>query len=206
MSTLVVSAAALAAAGDAGPVHEQGDVAERLVLHDARLAPDVLLAEIVPVVRAHDHGRALPQPALVQRREDLTDPMVDHAELGAVVGPDVPPLALAQSSLGHRADVVGRPDEQLALPAGVVAPAPRLGRVEGLVRVELVHEQQEGCVVGGAAAQPVGRGSHRPRTGEVLLAPEERARSVVGPVACRPAEPLAQYHPPPRAGSAGAPM
>ena len=123
-STVVVSAAHSVPPRDAGPVHQQRDVAERLVLHDTRLAPDVLLAEVVPVVGAHDHCGAVPQVAVGQCREDLADPVVDHAELGAVVGPDVPPLALAQAPRRHRADVVGRPDEELALPVRVVAAAP----------------------------------------------------------------------------------
>ncbi len=178
-------------------------MSERLVLHHARLAPDVLLAEVVPMVGAHEHGRRIPQRALVERGEDLARPVVDHGELGAVVGPDVPPLAFAQPARAHRAHVVGRPDEELSLPLRVVAPGPRLGRVEGFVGVELVHEEQEGRVVGGPAAQPVSRRPHRLRPREVLLGAEERARAVVAAVAARTeVEPHAVV-PVPRAAAGG---
>ena len=166
---------ALGSTTDAGPGHEQRNVAERLVLHDSRLTPDVLLAEIVPVVGADDDRGALPEPALGQCVEDPADPVVDHAQLGAVVGPYLPPLPLAQTPGGHRADVVGRPDQQLAVPVRVVPARPGLGRVERLVRIEFVHEEQERRVVRRALAQPASRGAHRPRAGEVLLGTEEGA-------------------------------
>ena len=147
------------------------------------------------MVRADDHRRRLPQSPLRQRREHLADPVVDHGQLGAVVGPQLLPLAGAQAPGPHRADVVGRPDQQLALPAGVVTPRPRRRRVERLVRVELVHEEQEGRRPGvrrrRPPAQPVGRRAHHPRPWEVQLLAEERPRAVVGPVErARPTEPV----------------
>ena len=86
------------AAGDAGPVHQERRVAERLVLHHAGLAPDVLLPQIVTVIGADDDRRALPQAAFGKSVEDLAHPVIDHGELGSVVGPDLVPLALAQSA------------------------------------------------------------------------------------------------------------
>ena len=103
------------------------------------------------MVRAHDDRRALPQPPLAQRVEHLAHPVVDHAQLGAVVGPDLPALPLAQPPRPDGPDVIRRPDQQLAIPPGVVAPGPGLGRVERLVRVELVHEEHEGRAPGPGA-------------------------------------------------------
>ncbi len=142
------------------------------------------------MVGADDDRRRLPQPPLLQGGEDLTDPMVDHGELGPVVGADLAPLALAQPPRPDRTDVVGRPDQQLAVPVGVVAAEIRRRRVERLVRVELVDEQEEGRVVRRAMPHPVRRRPHRARPGEVLLGAEERARAVVAAVARVEAEPL----------------
>ena len=134
------------------------------------------------MVRADDDSGALPQPPLAQRVEHLAHPVVDHAELRSVVGADVPSLPLAQPSRPDGADVIRGPDEQLALPPRVVAAGPRRGRVEGLVRVELVDEEQEGRVVRRTFAQPARRRLHRLGPRVVRLGAEERPRQVVGTI------------------------
>ena len=138
------------------------------------------------MVRAHHHRRALPQPPLAQRVEHLAQPVVDHAELGPVVGPDLPALPLAQPPGADRADVIRRPDQQLALPLGVVAPRPGLGRVERLVGIELVDEEHERRATRArsrrAVAQPRRRRPHRLRTRIVRLGAEERPGAVIGTI------------------------
>ncbi len=161
-STLVVSASHVPPPLDARPVDEQRHVAQRLVLRHPGLAPDVLpaahVAQVVAVVGAHDHGRVVPQPAVVERRHHLAEPVVDHRQLGAVVGPDVAGLGAVEiTPRDTPADHVRRPDDQVAVPRLVlVAAEPRRRRVEGLVRVELVDEEQEAVVLRRGAAQPVG--------------------------------------------------
>ena len=51
-----------------------------------RLAPDVLLAEVVAVVGADDDGGVVPEVVAVDRVEHAAEPGVDHRELAAVVG------------------------------------------------------------------------------------------------------------------------
>ena len=123
-------------------------------------------------------------PRALERVEHLAHPVVDHAELRTVIGPDLPALPLGQSPGTDGTDVIGGPDQQLAVPVGVVAPGPGLGRVEGLVRVELVDEEHEGRSPRPrhAVAQPPGRGTHRLRPRIVRLGAEERPGAVVRPV------------------------
>ena len=65
MSTVVVRA--YRAGLDARPGDQQRDVPERLVDGDGRLPPDVLLAQVVAVVGAHDDGGVTPQVVPVDR-------------------------------------------------------------------------------------------------------------------------------------------
>ena len=74
--------------------------------------------------------------------------MVDHRELRAVAGRGSGgPGAASSTPLARRRARVGRPDQVRALPVRVVARRAGLGRVEGLVRVELVDEEQEALVL-----------------------------------------------------------
>ena len=190
-STLVVRASHVPPPLDARPVDQQRRVAERLVLRHAGLAPEVVAARArrpgsgrgrctrPPPVESH-------RPPLVERVQDPAEPVVDHRHLGAVVGPEVTGLALAEQALGHAADRVGRPDQPLAVPRLVlVRPSHGAGDVEGLVGVELVDEEQPAVVVRRGPAQPVGRRGHHPRAGEVLLGPEARCGSGRRPGRCR---------------------
>ncbi len=165
---------------DARPRDHQRDVAQRLVRGHAGLAPDVLLAQVVTVVRADDDGRVLPEAVALDRVHHLAEPGVDHRQLAAVGGPDLVRLALVEHALLQRAANVGRPDQVRPLPRVVVHRRVRLRRVERLVRVELVDEEEEAVVVAGVVVQPRGRRCHRLRAGEVLLLAEVPARVVVG--------------------------
>jgi len=69
--------------------------------------------------------------------------VVDHGQLGAVGGPDLATLALGERSLRHPVHRVGRPDQVRALPVRVVEAGVGLGRVEGLMGVELVDRRKE---------------------------------------------------------------
>jgi len=127
-----------AAARHAGPVHQQGDVAERAVDRHRRLAPPPALAEVVAVVGAHDHAGGRPEIVTIKGIQDPPEPVVDHRELRAVLGPHLPALALVERPVAARVTRVRRPDEMRTRPLGVVHRRVRLGGVEGLVRVELV--------------------------------------------------------------------
>ena len=172
---------------DAGRAHEQRRVAERLVDRAARLAPDVLLAEEVAVVGADDHGGVVTPAGPVERVEEPAEPRVDHRELRAVLRADLAAVALGEHALLDPADGVRRPDEMArAVPIGVVHRRVRLRRVERLVRIELVDEQQEASVVGRLLLEPARRLAHDARAGEVVFAAEPAPRVVVGRV--HPAE------------------
>ena len=144
----------------ARPRDQQRRVADRLPQGDGRLAPGVLLAEIVSVIGAHDHGRVVPQSLLIERVEHPAEPMVDHRELRAVAGPDLARLTRRQHAARQTRARVGRPDQMRAFPIRVVARGPGLGRIEGLVRIELVDEEQEALVVRRVIDEPA-RGRSR---------------------------------------------
>ena len=74
----------------AGAADHQRDVADRLVDRAARLAPDVLLAEVVAVVGADHHHGVVRQALGVDRVQQLAEPVVDHRQLGAVLAADLP--------------------------------------------------------------------------------------------------------------------
>ena len=176
----------------AGPRDEQRDVAERLVDRHPRLAPDVLLAEVVTVVGAEDHRRVVPQSVAVDGVEHATEPVVDHRQLGAVTGAHLPGLALVEHALLDPAVHVRRPDQVGLVPVVVVHRRVGLGRVERLVRIELVDEQQEAVVRAGVVVEPPGRRGHRARSRE------SRPRRGTSRASCRRACD--------RAGSCGAPI
>ena len=78
-----------------------------------------------------------------ERVQQPAEPRVDHRELAAVLRAHLSRLALVDDALGDRADRVRRPDEVLRpIPPVVVHRRVRLGRVERLVRIELVDEQE----------------------------------------------------------------
>ena len=58
-------------------------------MRHAGFAEDVLLAEIVAVIGAQNHRGIVPQLLLVDDVEQATEPVIDHRQLGAVVGADV---------------------------------------------------------------------------------------------------------------------
>src|SRR4029453_11921016 len=109
--------------------------------------------------------------------------VIDHAELRAVLGAYLARFALGKDAAAHAAVDVGRPDQGRPLHPGVVARRPGLGRVERLVRVELVHEQEEALVVRRLLFEPTRGGRHGAGPGKVCLAPEPAARVVVVRVA-----------------------
>ena len=170
------------ARGDARVADHQGDVAEGIVDRHAGLSPDVLLAQVVPVVGAHHDQGVLGQSLVFDGLEDPPQPVVDHRQLGTVAGPQAPGAGLAQNALRDRPLHVGRPDHRRALIVGVVHRGPGLRGVEGLVRVEFVDEQEEPVVPARVLLDPAGSGGHGPRTGEVRLPPEPAPAVMVGHV------------------------
>ena len=142
-------------AGAPGHAIEQRRVAEVRVHRDAGLAERVALAEVVAVIGAqHDRG-VVPELLRVELVEDAAEPVVDHRQLRLVVGADLARLRRLQPALGDGLGRVRRPDEPRAFPRVVVTRRPRRRRVERLVRIELVDEQQEALVVARARAQPL---------------------------------------------------
>ena len=179
-STEVVSAST-SRGGCAGPADQQRDAPHLGVDGRVRLAEEVVLAQVVAVVGADDHAGGAGQPGVVEGREQLAEPAVDHGQLGSVVAADVPGGALVEPAAGHRVDQVRRPDVQGTVPVGVVHAGVGLGGVEGLVGIELVDHQEEAVVGAGLLADPAGRLRHGPGPGEVVLGPEPGPRGVVGP-------------------------
>ena len=173
---------------DPGPGHQQRDVAEQVVDGGHRLAERVVaLAEVVPVVGGDDEGGVVPQVVAVEGVEYPAEPVVDHGELGAVVGSHLGGLAFGEDALGDGVDGVRRPDRERLVTLVVVPVGPRFGGVERLVGVELVDEQEEPVVVAGpgragVAVQPVGGGGHGAGAGVVGLLPEVGAGGVVAAV------------------------
>ena len=127
----------------------------------------------------HDH-RLVVESLRLEYIEQLAEPVVDHREARSVAGPDLARLGRRQLAPAQRSDRVGRPDELRPLPVGVVARGPGLGRVEGLVRIELVDEEQEALVAARVVLEPVGGRRHGLRPREVRLLAEPGARDVVG--------------------------
>src|SRR5271155_1705005 len=64
--------------------NQQGSVTERFVNRYRGLAPDVLLAEVMPVIGAYYHRGVVVKSAALDRREQLAEPCVDHRELRAI--------------------------------------------------------------------------------------------------------------------------
>ncbi len=162
-----------------GPGDEQRDVAECRPHGNGRLAPGVLLAEVVPVIGAHDDRGRRPEVVTVEGPDEATEPVVDHGELGPVLSADLATLALVDHALAHSPADVRRPDEMRSVPVGVVHGRVGIGRVEGLVGIELVDHQQEAVVATGVLLDPLGGRRHRAGTREVALASEPPARGVV---------------------------
>ena len=134
------------------------------------------------VVGAHDDRGGVPRVAAIDHVDDPPEPVIDHRELGAVLGAQMTALALGQAGFGAVAGV-RRPDQAVATPVGVVTARPRLRRVERLVRIELVdHEQGALLRTPSGSELPIeplrGRG-HRLRAGEVGFLAEPCAAGVV---------------------------
>ena len=89
-------------------------------------------------------------------------------------------LTFREDALLQRASDVRRPDQVRPLPGVVVHGGVRLRRIEWLMRVEFVYEQEEAVVVARVLVQPGSRRRHRLGPGEVLLLAEVAARVVVG--------------------------
>ncbi len=164
---------------DAGPADHQRDVSERLVHRHGWLAPDVALAEVVAVVRAHDDGRVIEGVVPFERCHHFAEPVVDHRELAAVLGAHLERLPFVEHAFALGRGVVWRPDQVGALPGIVVHAGVGVGRIEWLVGVELVDEEEEPVVRAGVVIDPTGGGGHGLRPGEVLFAAEVAARVVV---------------------------
>ena len=111
--------------------------------------------------------------------EHLTEPVVDHREFRAVVAADVRSLPRGEDTSLEGTHRIGRPDQPLPFPVRVIHGCPRFRGVEGLVRIELVDEQQEAVVVRRGHIQPFGGRPHRPRAREVGFISEPGARVVV---------------------------
>ena len=167
----------------ARPPDEQGDATQLAVDRGGRLAEQVVLAQVVTVVGAdHDPGAAR-QARLVDGLQEAAQPVVDHRQLGPVVVAQVTGPDRVQQAAGQGADEVRGPDGPLGpLLVPVVERRVGLGGVEGLVGVELVHQQEEPVVARRRGGDPLGRRPHGARTGEVLLGPEPGPGVVVGVV------------------------
>ena len=72
--------------------NQQRRMPERLVNRHGRFAPDVLLAEVVPVIGAYDDSGVVVESAALDCREQLAEPRVDHRQLGAVARANLPRL------------------------------------------------------------------------------------------------------------------
>ena len=164
---------------DAGPRDHQRRVAERFVVRHAGFAEDVFFAEVMAVIGAQDDRGVGPQVLRVDDVEQTPEPVIDHPEFCAVVRADVVRFARRDDAAFDGADRVRRPDDLLAAPIGIVTIRPRRRRIERLVWIEFVDEQQEAIVRGRVVAQPVRRGRHRARAGKIQLLLEPGAAEVV---------------------------
>jgi hypothetical protein len=165
--------------GLAGPPDEERDPPQLAVDGRARLPEDVVLSEVVPVVRAEDDARRIGQARVFDGLEKAPEPVVDHGQLGAVVAADVARLAEVEQAAGHGVDHVRGPYGEAALPFLVGHGRMGQGSVEGLVELELVDQQEEAVVGAGRGADPVAGGGHGLGAGEVLLRTEVGAGVVV---------------------------
>ena len=135
------------------------------------------------MVGTHDQRSVVPQPLLVEPVQNLPEPVIDHRELGPIVGPHVAALPLRKGSLGDGAVGIGRPDKPLLVPRLVeISACPRHRRVEWLMGIELVHKQEPPIMMRGGFGQETSGRAHRHRPRVVLLSPKERASPVVTPV------------------------
>ena len=185
-STEVVSAS-MSRRGLARPADQQRDPPELAVDRSVRLPEEIVLPEVVAMVGAEDDAGGLGQPGLVDGVEQATEPVVDHGQLGPVVGPDVArPVRDRDGRWPMASTRYGRPDGQAPLPVVVVHLGVGQRSVERLVGVELVDHQEEAVMGWGRRPDPVGGGGHGPGPGEVLLGPEVGAGVVVGVVVRRP--------------------
>jgi hypothetical protein len=164
---------------NARPRDEQRRVSEIGVHRYPRFTESVALTEVMPMVSAQDDRGVVPEMLCVELVEDATEPVVDHRDLRLVVGAYLPRRVGPQPRFRDRLRGVRRPDEPRPVPLVVVARRPRIRRVERLVRIELVDEQEEAVVETRARPQPFGRGPHRARPGEVVFRAKPSAGLVV---------------------------
>ena len=164
-STVVVSASQVAG-GRARPRDQQRDVAQLGVDRHRGLAPDVRARRGSGRGRCRGRRRWCPT-----RRARSTTSRIRPSQWSIIesLAPywraEVPALALVEAGLLRALDGVRRPDEALARPSrGRSGDGPRLGRVERLVRIELVDDEQD-ALVGPRGAElvvePAGGGGHR---------------------------------------------
>ena len=127
-----------------------------------------------------EHDRCVvPEIITIDRVENATKPVVDHRQFGSVVRPELHGLGLGKRPAADRVSAVRGPDHQLLIALVVVFERPRLGRVEGLVRIELVDKEEEAFVGPGIVVKPLRRCCHRLRPGEVGFLAEIGAGIVV---------------------------
>ncbi len=158
-------------------------MAQRLVCRNRRLPPRVLFPQIVAVVRAHDDSRVVPQLVAIDRLDQASEPGVDHGELGPVGRSYLVRLPWREHVLADRRVDVWRPDQVWPLPGVVIHGRVWFRRIERLMRVELIDEEQEAVVVPGVLIEPAGGRRHRPWAREVGLFAEVPPRVVIRHVA-----------------------
>ena len=146
--------------GYAWPLDDQSDAQQTLVVHRP-FEQQAVIAEPVTVVGRVHHDGVVGKPHLVERGKDPADVVVDQGDHAVVVGDHVAQLHVglrrhARALLAVR-EQVGTLELRLALEAGLVPPrpaleilgpmrgqvhclgnvqpAPRLGRVERMMRI-----------------------------------------------------------------------
>src|ERR1700723_3337511 len=159
--------------------NQQRSMPERFVNRHRWFAPDVLLAEIMPVIGAYDHRSIVVKSAALDRREQFAEPRVDHRQLRAVARANLRRLLACEHAMRQRPAHVRRPDHVRSLPRRIVHRGVRLRRVERLVRIELVDEQHKTIVTARRALEPFGRRRHRARPWKIRLVAKVAPRVVV---------------------------
>lgn len=159
--------------------NHQRNVPKRFIDRHTGLAPDILLAQIVPMISAQNNKGILPEVLGIERIHDLAEPMIDHGELATIAGTYLLRLPFGQDTFLDRTLHIGWPDQMRAFPVLVIHGGIGFGRVEGFMRVELVDKEEEALMLSGIFLQPFGCRGHGTGTGKIRFGFEITTRVVI---------------------------
>ena len=162
-----------------GHVHHQRCMTHWLEVRNPGFTEDITLAEIVAVIRAENDDGVVPESVFVHGIQQFTKPVIDHAELGAVVRAHVVCLACVDHTPFHGFHGVRWPDDEIFGPIRIVFVCPGFWRIERLMGIKFVDEEHEPVVKARVLIEPVGRGLHGTRPGKIKLLAKPGACGVV---------------------------